>query len=330
MMDIQDKMKDRIDEINRGLDDLLGEGYIIVPMLSGGDDSVVNAYVSSCLNGFKGDVIFGNTLTGDKETVDFVRALAKDQGWNVIEVKPAKQNRLPSMLATYGCMSLQMHPVAYRNLKAKPFAKGELAIRKRTHTTIQKLVTTTGRRRGEVGRSGIDIIDVQRRKNGKIHRVWVNPIADFTRADLESVFAEGFITRNPHAQIFGHSRECGCKTTMKPSDVTIENLHFEIYAKRRELQEAIAKASYELQEFEVAHGLLDREDATIPHGATSFDYRRKMSQAQLSFDDYLEDGTAFLCAGCVNNVAMDGESVGSDIDAELNAVKRAMKEQDNN
>lgn len=272
-------------------------------LFSGGDDSTVLAWLAMQHPRVKG-VIFANTLTGDKETVQYVRETAKAQGWEYHETKPAVSDRLPAMIAARGIMGPAMHPIAFNNLKGKPWDKlrGKLATQ---HKCARKdVLFLTGVRRQESTKRArtVNLIKMYESKTGKLKSVWGAPLYDWTREDLERFFGLDKLPRNMHAYAFGASRECGCKTAEGVQDAIIEQQKFPVYWERRKLQYELARAAYALQEFELEHGLIDPEDATIPrYGVPDAD---GMFQMEL-FDYRYEspdsvNGTPFVCVGCDN------------------------------
>lgn len=272
-------------------------------MFSGGDDSTTLAWLASHHPMFKG-VVFANTLTGDKETVTYVRETAQTQGWAYHETKPNMNERFPGLLATRGVMGPAMHPMVFGYLKGKPWDRKRTELAKLNGCRREDILFLTGVRReeSEKRKREVNLIKEYRYKNGKLKSVWGSPLYDWTRGDLECFFDAGKIERNPHAYAFGASRECGCKTAEGAQDLIIEMAKFPIYYQRRQLQYELARAAYRLQQFELEHDLIEPEDASIPDYAVPdeegafqpmlFDYRYEAPDSVGS--------TPFVCIGCEN------------------------------
>ena len=286
---------------------------------SGGDDSAVMAWLSSHHPLFKG-VIFANTLTGDKETIDYVRQTCKTQGWELHEVKPTVKDRYPALLASRGVPTPPMHPTVFGDLKGKPMEKKRSELAKKHKCKTSQIMYVTGVRRAE-SRKRMETVQLETvmmagKNKDRVRSVWAAPIFDYLRSDLEAVFETGVITRNQHAYKFGASRECGCKATEGRQDPIVEKQHFPVYWERRKLQYELARAAYALQQFELEHGLIDPVDATIPeYGAPTLDKHRQLELFPYRYDDEVE-GVPFLCVGCESKL-------GEDIDAILFAQKTA-------
>lgn len=282
----------------------------IYALFSGGDDSTITTHFTSYHPLFKG-AIFANTLTGDKETIDYVRNTAKIMNWPLYEVKPQERDRYIPFIATFGIPTAAMHPVVFGNLKGKPLEAFAIQEAKRLGIKRKEILFVSGLRRAESQkrmRTVQMIKEVSKNKGKTLYSVWGAPIFDWQRSDLEDIFKTGAIIRNWHAFKFGASRECGCKATEGNQDPILEKQHNPIAWERRKLQIELVQAAYRLQEFEVQNGLIDRQDATIPsYGIPSNIENQQMELFPYRYDSDNDeiDGVPYLCVACENQINGD-------------------------
>ena len=316
-MELNERIAQAVDRI----DDVVKEYDIkaVYALFSGGDDSTVTAYLASHHPLFAG-CVFANTLTGDIETVRYVRETCAARGWPLEERKPHYLHRYPAFLATWGVPTPAMHPILFNNLKGKQFDKARVKLAKEHGCKSKEVLLVSGVRRGESTRRQrtVQPVTIMRDARKNVRSVWCALIYDYLRDDLEGVLNAGVIQRNAHAQLFAASRECGCKATEGRQDAMIEEASFPVYWERRRLQYALAQAAYALQEFEVEHGLIDREDARIPaYGVRDRDTFHA-DEIDAGYFDALPpgespdsvDGVPFLCVGCENQAGViDGDKL---------------------
>lgn len=315
-MDLEQRIDIVVDRIQEIVENYKQKA--VYALFSGGDDSLVMAYLASHHPLFKG-VIFANTLTGDKETVEYVRKTSKTMGWNYYETKPDIHNRYPAILATRGVPNPQMHAEVFGRLKGKPWDKMRTQLARKNKCKRTEILFVTGIRKAESTKrmQTVTLEKVYLNKNGSLRSVWGAPICDLQRSDLEDVFAQAKdLSRNMHAYKFGASRECGCKATEGTQDPILEKQFYPLYYERRRLQYKLAQIAYELQEFEVENGFIDRDEATIPTlGIRDINKPLQKELFEYRYEGDTVDGTPFLCVGCENKA-------GEDIDKELWVTKQ--------
>ncbi len=175
-------------------------------LLSGGNDSSTLAHWLAW-HGYIDELLFLDTGTGIKETIQFVRRFADYLGLPLQEWH-APPGAYEQMIITIsgGFPGPAAHSIAYQRLKERPLAD-YLAYRKRGHHRQSKILLMSGIRRAEsakrmrIATKAIDADGV---------KLWVAPFLDWTRADL-SVWREAHdIPRNPVADVLHYSGECLC------------------------------------------------------------------------------------------------------------------------
>jgi 3'-phosphoadenosine 5'-phosphosulfate sulfotransferase (PAPS reductase)/FAD synthetase len=175
-------------------------------MLSGGNDSSTLAHWLAW-HGYIDELLFLNTGTGIKETVQFVRRFAKYLGLPLQEwhAPPGAYERMITTISG-GFPGPAAHDIAYQRLKERPLNE-YVAYRKRGQHWRSKVLLFSGIRRAEsakrmkIATKAVDASGV---------KLWVAPFLDWTMADLGVWREVHDIPRNPVADILHFSGECLC------------------------------------------------------------------------------------------------------------------------
>jgi 3'-phosphoadenosine 5'-phosphosulfate sulfotransferase (PAPS reductase)/FAD synthetase len=175
-------------------------------MLSGGNDSSTLAHWLAW-HGYIDELLFLNTGTGIKETIQFVRRFADHLGLPLQEWRapPGAYERMITTISG-GFPGPAAHSIAYQRLKEMPLGD-YIAYRKRGQHWRSKVLLFSGIRRAEsVKRMKIATKAVD--PDGA--KLWVAPFLDWTMADLGLWREAHDIPRNEVADWLHFSGECLC------------------------------------------------------------------------------------------------------------------------
>lgn len=181
-------------------------------MLSGGDDSLATAIVTSQSLGFRGCVHL-DTGIGVQETREFVVETCKRQGWplKVYRAKDYGQD-YEALAMQYGFPGPAAHWQMYVRLKERAL---RAFIREHKTKHRDRLILSTGARLTESDRR-MGHVQTVRREGVK---VWVNPIDTWTKADCHDLIAAAGVPRNPVVELLHMSGECLCGCFAKPNEL---------------------------------------------------------------------------------------------------------------
>jgi len=184
----------------------------VLGLFSGGHDSVTSTHIAAQHPAFRG-VLHVNTGIGIEETREYVRQICHDQGWPLIE------EHAPDGWYEQNCLAKGMpggpiqHGLMYQRLK---------------DDQVRCVVRRYQRRRGDtVGLvTGVRLHESERRM--RVHpepvrreraQLWINPILDWTAADVNAYMAEHAIPRNPVVDKLHRSGECLCGALADPAEL---------------------------------------------------------------------------------------------------------------
>lgn len=218
MRDADALLASGLEVIDRGL--FFG-GLKIMPLLSGGHDSICACHVASQHNEFDGSVYHIDTGIGAKYTREFVERLCRLQGWTLRVFRSA--STYENFVAKNGFPGPAHHVYAYAHLK-------ERCIRQICKSRMPR-VLVTGARSDESARRMGSVKPVQmgeRDKNGKLHnrkRIWVAPCHDWTKADQQHYMDEWGLPINKLKVALGMSGECFCGAFASPGELEAIRQH---------------------------------------------------------------------------------------------------------
>lgn len=205
----------------------------ILLMVSGGHDSVSNAYVSSKILdqlGLPFAVYHGDTTIGIPETQEYVKSICELNGWQLFIRKPPNRNDwYDKIVEKYGFPgpTKTSHQYMYRRLK-------ERALR---HFVTHECKTSPKKRQNVLLLSGVRKQESQIRMgyveeiNKDASRVWANPIFYWSEQDVNSFMIQQNIPRNPVKDKICISGECLCGAFAKNEEWVEIKTHYPATAK---------------------------------------------------------------------------------------------------
>jgi 3'-phosphoadenosine 5'-phosphosulfate sulfotransferase (PAPS reductase)/FAD synthetase len=218
----------------------------IYGLFSGGHDSLVNAFITSKHPKFKG-VLHIDTGTGIRQTQEYVMNTCAKLGWN-LEIYRATEYKgkdgilkpqiYRDLVLKWGFPGAAYHQRMYDRLKDLPI--GQFVREK------PKLILglSTGTRKEESLRRTKNMNrNKQYQKEGR--RIWINPIADWTKDDCEQLMLIHKLPRNPVKDNLCMSGECLCGAFAKKNElVQIEIFYPEKAQEIRALEKEVRDAGF--------------------------------------------------------------------------------------
>ena len=210
-------------------------------LFSGGHDSLCSTFIASRHPNFKG-VIHCNTGIGIEETRVFVHETCEKYGWPLYEYHARERNGRP--IYDDMCLRLGMpggpmaHSSQYHVLKEEGLQKG---VRQHRIGDAPVVLVTGIRKKESVRRMG-NYISVPFRLDAKQHRLWVNPILEWTALDINKFIEREGLTRNLVVDLIHRSGECLCGALARPEELKEIALWYPDVAQRIY---ALQKACYE-------------------------------------------------------------------------------------
>lgn len=178
----------------------------LLPLFSGGYDSLCACYVASQHKKFAGTVYHIDTGIGSKATRAYVELVCKELGWR-LSVHKSKEN-YETLIRESGFPGPPMHRIAYIRLKER--CVDQICRQGKEY----KLLVTGARMDESVRRMG-HLTPI--RDEGK--RLWLSPCHDWTTNDQRRFMDEFGFPRNPvKDSILGMSGECFCGAFARPSE----------------------------------------------------------------------------------------------------------------
>lgn len=190
---------------------------VIVPLFSGGHDSLTACYIASQHPRFDGRVYHIDTGIGAKATRTFVEEVAREYGWKLQIYKSLSTYEM--FIRDRGFPGPGMHQWAYVRLK-------ERCVRMimREHGKTRVALITGCRSQESRRRMGhVEPIKIgEREKNGVVNkrRYWLAPCHDWTTVDQHAFMEANDLPRNPIKQTpIGMSGECFCGAFARPAEI---------------------------------------------------------------------------------------------------------------
>jgi 3'-phosphoadenosine 5'-phosphosulfate sulfotransferase (PAPS reductase)/FAD synthetase len=190
----------------------------MLPLFSGGHDSLSACFVASQHPRFDGRVHHIDTTIGAAATRAFVTATAAELGWELIVYRSPVSYE--DYVREYGFPGPGGHQWVYARLK-------ERCVRQMLRGPGQRLLVTgcrqqeSQRRMGSVAKIKIG----ERRKNGRLRdlkRVWTAPCFDWSSAEQRRFMDAFALPRNPLKEgPLGMSGECNCGAFARPGEIEI-------------------------------------------------------------------------------------------------------------
>jgi len=218
----------------RVIDEAFAAGAeVMVPMLSGGHDSLTAVYAASAHAKFDGRVYHIRTGIGSKATYAFVQDVCREYGWDLQTFQSA--STYEQFIRERGFPGPGMHQWAYIRLKERCV---RMMCDMHTRRTLRKngnvfeakknVALITGCRKQESARrmGTVEPLKIgEPGANGKAtnkHRFWVAPCHDFSTED-QKAFMDAFdIPRNPIKMTpIGMSGECFCGAFARPNEIAM-------------------------------------------------------------------------------------------------------------
>lgn len=181
-------------------------------LLSGGDDSLATAIVTSQAIGFRG-CLHIDTGIGISETQAFVIEICKQQGWplKIYRAKDFGQD-YDALVMEQGFPGPAMHFKMYCRLKERAL-RG--FVRDHKQHTRDRLILSTGVRRNESKRRMGRTKQIDREGV----KVWVNALYDWSKRDCIDLIEGAGIPRNPVVELLHMSGECLCGSFAGPNEL---------------------------------------------------------------------------------------------------------------
>jgi 3'-phosphoadenosine 5'-phosphosulfate sulfotransferase (PAPS reductase)/FAD synthetase len=189
----------------------------VFALFSGGNDSLVNTYVTSLHPAFSG-VVHIDTGTGIRPSKgtgmlsarDFVRDTCNEYGWPLAVFRTP--NRYADSVRKQGFPGPAGHMYMYRRLKDRCI---DALVRQTKRGRMDRIMLCTGARLSESQRRMGTVQEVRRRGA----QVWVNPILHWNKTELLAYRTEVGLPVNPMSERLGMSGECLCGAFAKPGEL---------------------------------------------------------------------------------------------------------------
>lgn len=200
-----------------GIIDELKKEYSVIGvygLFSGGHDSLTACHVASKHPDFKG-VIHIDTTTGLKETQDFVRQTAQEQGWPLTIKRPYMNYE--AFIVRRGFPGPAMHRETYDKLKDRTLRQVTREIKEgfgESKNSQAKIILVSGARVQESNRRA----EINTEPHVEGVRLWLPIIADFTATDCTHYIRENGLKRSPVKDKIHMSGECFCGAFARPSE----------------------------------------------------------------------------------------------------------------
>lgn len=208
-----ERVWDLITQAQRIVRDALAEhldGHAVAGMVllfSGGNDSTTLAHMFRYQ---ATHAAHANTTIGIEETRQFVRDTCADWGLPLLEKFPPETYR--ELVVQRGFPGPAMHWLMYTRLKERCLdqVRSELVSNPRK----ERVVFIAGRRREESARRANIVLHERRGST-----IWVSPIANWTKLDLNTYRSMFDVPRNPVTDKLHMSGECLCGPFAKPGEL---------------------------------------------------------------------------------------------------------------
>src|SRR5262252_6563634 len=184
----------------------------LLALFSGGHDSVTSTHLAAQHPMFRA-VVHVNTGIGIEETREYVRQVCSDQGWPLIE------ECAPAGWYDQNCLTKGMpggpmqHGIMYQRLKDDQVRAVVRRFKRRKGDTVG-LVTGIRKQESE-RRMRVHAEPVIRERA----QLWINPILDWSAADVNDYMAAVGLPRNPVVDKLHRSGECLCGALADPDEL---------------------------------------------------------------------------------------------------------------
>ncbi len=217
-------LTDKVHAAHAVIDQAFMYAHVMVPLFSGGHDSLCATYLASLHPRFDGRVYHIDTGIGAKATRAFVQDVAQEYNWKLCIFK--SKSTFERFIRERGFPGPGMHQRAYIRLKERAVrqivafhgkvARVALITGCRSQESLRRMGNVAPIKVGEGGRRGI----VNRR------RIWVAPCHDWDGAD-QVAFMEHFdLPKNPiKMSPLGMSGECFCGAFARPAELELIRRH---------------------------------------------------------------------------------------------------------
>jgi 3'-phosphoadenosine 5'-phosphosulfate sulfotransferase (PAPS reductase)/FAD synthetase len=205
-------------------------------LLSGGDDSLATALVTSQAKRFRG-CLHIDTGIGIPETQDFVRETCARQGWPLKVYRAMDYGQdYDALVLAHGFPGPALHYKMYQRLKERAL---RVFIREHKTRRRDRLILSTGVRQSESERRMGHAVQVSREGL----KVWANPLFLATKFDCLDIIMAARVPRSPVVELIHKSGECLCGSFAKPDELKEIALWFPTTAARIRALEARVKAA---------------------------------------------------------------------------------------
>jgi len=184
----------------------------IFALFSGGHDSVTSTHLTAQHPAFTA-VVHVNTGIGIEETRDYVRQTCHDQGWPLLEL------HAPAGWYEKRCLERgmpggpQQHGIMYQRLKDDQLRQ---LVREYKRHRGDRVGLVTGIRQAESDRRlRVHPVPITRERA----QLWINPILEWTKADVNAYMDKHGIRRNPVVDKLHRSGECLCGALADPAEL---------------------------------------------------------------------------------------------------------------
>jgi 3'-phosphoadenosine 5'-phosphosulfate sulfotransferase (PAPS reductase)/FAD synthetase len=184
----------------------------VFALFSGGHDSVTSTHIAASHPSFTA-VVHVNTGIGIEQTREYVRDTCASHGWPLLELKA------PAGLYEQRCRERGMpggpvqHSIMYQLLKDDQIRQ---LVREYSRFRGDRVGLVTGVRQAESERRmRIHPVAIERERA----QLWINPILDWTKADVHDYMEQAGLPRNPVVDKLHRSGECLCGALADPQEL---------------------------------------------------------------------------------------------------------------
>jgi len=178
-------------------------------LFSGGNDSTTLVHL---FKDVATHAVHANTGIGIEQTRQFVRDRCKEWGLPLMEVHPGPGNTYEELVLDQGFPGPAHHWKMYQRLKERGLREARRQLV--TNPYKQRVLFIAGRRRSESERRK-DIPAMERIGS----TVWVSPLVEWTKADLNTYRAIYDVPRNEVSDLLHMSGECLCGAFAKRDEL---------------------------------------------------------------------------------------------------------------
>jgi 3'-phosphoadenosine 5'-phosphosulfate sulfotransferase (PAPS reductase)/FAD synthetase len=219
--------------------------YEMLPLFSGGNDSMCSTFVASLHPGFKGTVYSIDTGIAVQASVDHLVSACRSFGWELDRRK--SEDTYEAYVAANGFPGPGRHQYIYNRIKDR-------CVRvwvKESKSGGQPVGLLTGCRRHESSRRMGHVAEIKRgssfdenaQRIRDPYQLWVAPIAHWTKRDCAVFMEHHGLPRNPTTPWLGMSGECCCGAYATPDELDRIRKHAPEVAKEIDRLAEVAKAS---------------------------------------------------------------------------------------